>query len=103
VVESQFGFHVIKLEEKREATQGGGAEEVHARHILIRYPAAPETGGMPMSLRDRARASVAEEKRDRALDELAVRHRVSVAENYVVGISVIAPVLQPDGSTLPTS
>ncbi|HEV7890099.1 MAG TPA: peptidylprolyl isomerase [Pyrinomonadaceae bacterium] len=102
VVESQFGFHVIKLEERRGGA-GGAGEEVHARHILVRYAAAPDTGGRPASPRDRARAYAEEEKRDRALDELAVRHRVSVADNYVVGMSVIAPVKQPGGSTPPST
>ena len=44
-----------------------------------------------MNPRDRARASVEEEKRDRTLDELAARHRISVAEDYAIGISVVAP------------
>lgn len=105
VIESPFGFHIIKLEEKRAAD--GGAEEVHARHILIRYTAEPSDGGMPVNPRDRARAAVAEEKRDRALDELATRHRVSVAEDYVVAIAVIAPegtppaVAKPPAQTKP--
>jgi hypothetical protein len=90
VVESPFGFHVIKLEERRAARSGAG-EEVRARHILVRYTNAPSGGGQPMSPRDRARASVEEEKRDRTLDELAVRHRISVAEDYAIGISVVAP------------
>lgn len=89
VVESPFGFHVIKLEERR--LTDGGVEEIHARHILIRYTNAPSDGGMPMSPRDRARALVSEDKRDRALDELATRHRISVAEDYIVAIAVIAP------------
>lgn len=103
VVESPFGFHVIKLEERRGGA-GGGAEQVHARHILVRYTdARGDGGGRPVSPRDRARAYAAEEKRDRALDELAVRHRVSVAQNYVVELGVIAPVKQPDAGTLPST
>ncbi len=36
VVESQFGYHIIKLEERRTETKEGKKEEqVHARHILI--------------------------------------------------------------------
>jgi hypothetical protein len=50
-----------------------------------------------MNPRERARAAAREEKRDRALDALAARHRVTVAEDYVVGISVIAPVARPSG------
>lgn len=95
VVESPFGFHVIKLEERRGPTQGGGAEEVRARHILVRYTAAPADGGRPMNPRDSARAAVVDEKRDRALDELAARHHVSVAEDYAVGANAKAPAGAP--------
>lgn len=90
VVESQFGFHVIKLEDKRGG-QGGAPDEVHARHILVRFSAQGDPNGPPMSPRDSASAAVEQEKRARALDEFAVRHRVNVAEDYVVGMSVIAP------------
>ena len=92
VVESQFGLHVIKLEERRGG-QGGAPEEVHARHILLRFNAQGD--GRPMSPRDSARAEVEGEKRERALDEWAARHRVTVAEDYVVGTSVNAPVVRP--------
>jgi len=91
IVETQFGFHIIKLEERRPA-QGGAAEEVHARHILIGYgtPRGPESG-VPMNPRDLARGAVTQEKRDRALDALALRYGITVAENYSVGSYVFAP------------
>lgn len=101
VVESPFGFHVIKLEERREPTRGGGSEEVHARHILIRYTNAPSDGGPPSNPRDRARAAVEEERRDRELDELAARHKVSVAEDYVFDMSTTAPAGPPASSGKP--
>ena len=95
IVESQFGFHIIKLEERRGG-QGGAPDEVHARHILLGYPAPSDPTAPRMSPRDRARSSVETDKRDIALDELAARHHISVAEDYTVEISVIAPVAPPD-------
>jgi parvulin-like peptidyl-prolyl isomerase len=96
VVESPFGFHVIKLEERRGGAAAGAAEEVRARHILVRYTEAPiGGGGRPMNPRDRARAAVEEEKRERALDALAVRHKISVAEDYAVGADAKAPAAPP--------
>lgn len=91
IVESPFGFHIIKLEERRP-TEGGAAEEVHARHILIGYgmPGGGESG-RPVNPRDLAREMVTKEKRDRALDALAARYRVTVAEDYSVGSYVLAP------------
>ena len=94
IVETQFGLHVIKLEERRGG-QGGAPDEVHARHILLRYIGQGDPGGPPMSPRDSARAEVEGEKRERALDEWAARHHVTVAEDYVVGMSVVAPTVRP--------
>lgn len=90
IVESQFGFHIIKLEERRPA-QGEAGEEVHARHILIGYGAPADPNSPPMNPRDQAHAAVMKDKRDRALEALAVRYRVTVAEDYSVGGYVFAP------------
>jgi hypothetical protein len=82
VFETQFGYHIVKLDERRPA---GAGEEVHARHILIQYPsAARRPDSPPMSPREQAAAAVEEEKRDRALDEAAARRRVQVAEEFEV-------------------
>lgn len=83
VFETVFGFHIVKLDERR--AQGVG-EEVHARHILIKYgKSARGPNGQPMSPREQAAAAVEEEKRNRALDEAAARRRIQVAEEFVVG------------------
>ena len=98
VVESPFGYHIIKLEERRGG-QAGAAEEVHARHILVGFSAAAQggAGSRLMNPRERARAAVEDEKRDLALDEAAARRHISVAENYMVELNVIAPVARPGG------
>ena len=88
VFETVFGFHIVKLDERRG--QGAG-EEVHARHILIQYKKGARRPGSPMSPRDQASAAVEEEKRNRALDEAAVRRRVQVAEDYAVGGAATGP------------
>jgi parvulin-like peptidyl-prolyl isomerase len=93
VIETQFGFHIVKTEERRTMTgdDGKGSEQVHARHILIRFNAAPRTrGAAPQSPREQARTAVEEEKRHRHFDELAVRRKVQVAEDYPVGSSLPA-------------
>ena len=82
VFETVFGFHIVKLEERR--TQSGG-EEVHARHILIQYKSAARQPGSPMSPRDQISAAIEEEKRNRVLDEAARRRHIQVAEDYAVG------------------
>ena len=89
VVETVFGYHIIKLEERRAQTAPGGAsanEQVRARHILIRYNSAPRSpNSPPMAPRDTARQAVEEEKRKRVLDEVIARRRIRVAEDYPVG------------------
>ncbi|HEV3469332.1 MAG TPA: peptidylprolyl isomerase [Pyrinomonadaceae bacterium] len=82
VVETRFGFHVIKVEERRAAE--GGGEQVRARHILIRYNPALRQGAQG-SPREQARAALEEEKRHRAFDEIASRRRVFVAEEFEIG------------------
>jgi hypothetical protein len=82
VVETQFGFHVVKVEERRADPAGG--EQVRARHILIRYnPALRPSDGMA---REQARAAVELEKRHRVFDEIASRRQIVVAEDYEVDV-----------------
>ncbi|HEX8336486.1 MAG TPA: peptidylprolyl isomerase [Pyrinomonadaceae bacterium] len=83
VIETVFGYHIVKLDERR--AQGAG-EEVRARHILITYKKqARGPDGQLMLPREKAAAEVEEQKRNRALDEAAARRRVQVAEEYVIG------------------
>jgi peptidyl-prolyl cis-trans isomerase C len=86
LVETSYGFHIIKLEEKRTQDKDGKKEEqVHARHILIGgggesdNPMAP-----PRSGRDQARGEVEKEKQKKVLDEIVKRSHVTVAENFTV-------------------
>ena len=84
VVQSQFGFHIIKLEERKtETTDGKSEEKVRARHILISEqgsnPFAP-----PQSPRDKAKTAIEQEKAKKVLDEIVSRSHVKVADNYQV-------------------
>ena len=86
VVETKFGYHIIKLDERRTQDKDGKKEEqVHARHILIGEggqadnPFAP-----PKTGRETARAAVEQEKQKKILDEIVQRSHVTVAENFSV-------------------
>jgi parvulin-like peptidyl-prolyl isomerase len=86
LVESQFGFHIIKLEEKRTETKDGKPEEqVHARHILIAAVAA-NPFGPPKSPRDQARDAVEQDKEKKMLDDIVKRQgsHITIAENFSV-------------------
>ena len=98
VFETQFGFHIVKLDERR--TQGAD-EEVHARHILIRYKRLASRPNSPIAPREQASAEVEEEKRNRALDEAAVRRHIQVAEDYAVGTVVGDPAATNSKSAAP--
>lgn len=94
VVESKFGFHIIKLDERKTETKDGKAEEmVHARHILI-SSRGENPFGPPQSSRDRARAAVMQEKQDKFLEEIVNRSHVKVAEEYQVKPPEQAPMQQ---------
>jgi parvulin-like peptidyl-prolyl isomerase len=91
IVQSKFGFHIIKVEEKKTETKDGKpAEMVHARHILISDGAA-NPFGPPQSSRDRAKAKVEEEKAKKVLDDIVSRSHVKVPDNF----QVKAPEQQP--------
>lgn len=85
VVKSQFGFHIIKLEERKtEAGKDGKPEEkLHARHILISEPNA-NPFGPPQTSRDKAKAAVEQEKTKKVLDDIVSRSHVTVADNFQV-------------------
>lgn len=93
VVETQFGFHIIKVDERRTQAgiEGKPEDQVRARHILILYNATPPKSGVPPKHpREQAREVVEQEKETRALVEFIARWRVRVAEDYPVGASPAA-------------
>jgi len=86
IVESNFGFHIIKVEERRtEKKEGKDEEQVHARHILIGGGGASDNPfAPPRTGREQARAAVEQEKQKKMLDEIVKRSHVTVAENFQV-------------------
>lgn len=88
IVESQFGFHIIKVDEKRTETKDGKPEEqVHARHILI-AAGAPNPMGPPKSPKDQAKDAIEQEKEKAMIDEIVKRQgpHITVAENFAVSM-----------------
>src|SRR5581483_5460394 len=87
IVESQFGFHIIKVEEKNtEMKEGQPEEQVYARHILISGGGAQNPFGPPKSPKDQAREAVEQEKEKNLIDEIVKRqaNHISVADNFSV-------------------
>jgi hypothetical protein len=101
VVETPYGFHIIKVEERKtEKKDGQDQEQIHARHILISAGGAPNPFGPPQSGRDQARAAVEKEKQQKLLDEIMQRSHVKVAENFTVEAPQM-PVMPPGMQNLP--
>lgn len=87
LVQTQFGFHIIKVEDKKTETKDGKPDEqVHARHILIAAGGASNPFGPPKSPKDQARDAVEQEKEKNLIEEIVKRQssHVSVAENFSV-------------------
>jgi parvulin-like peptidyl-prolyl isomerase len=109
VVQSKFGFHIIKVEERKTETKDGKTEEkIHARHILISDPGANQFGP-PQSSRDKAKAAVEQDKQKKVLDDIVSRSHVKVADNFQVkapepqqGLEGLPPGIgQPEGQQAP--
>ena len=105
VVQSQFGFHIIKVEEKKTETKDGKPEEmVHARHILISEANNNPFGGPPQTGREKAKATVQQEKQKKVIEDIEARSQVKVAETYTVKPPEAPPMQQlPPGMSLPPS
>ena len=86
IVESPFGFHIIKLEGKRsgKSEDGKDEEQVRARHILISSGPQGNPFGPPKSGKDQAREAVEQEKGKKLLEEIVKRSKATVAENFQV-------------------
>ncbi|HWS54529.1 MAG TPA: peptidylprolyl isomerase [Pyrinomonadaceae bacterium] len=88
VIETQFGFHVIKVEGRRneKGADGKDEEQVKARHILIRPPGIAEPNRMaaPKSLREQVKDSIARERQEQRIKEIVERSKVQVPTEFAV-------------------
>ena len=98
LVQTPYGLHIIKLEERKTETVDGKPKEmVHARHILFRDPNSNPLG-QPQTPADKAKMAIEKEKGDKLLEEIMSRSHVKVAENY----SVKPPEQQPTQNLPPS-
>ena len=105
IVQSKFGFHIIKVEDHRTQTNNGKQEEqIRARHILISIAPAASTPGVtstPVATgvsREQARIAIEKPREKEAIDEIVRRSNVSVADNFHVS----APPSPPTPTSSPT-
>jgi parvulin-like peptidyl-prolyl isomerase len=92
VIQTQFGYHIIKVDERRDGTNAEGQPEqqVHARHILLSAGEGEEDNPMgppQQSARDKAKSIIEQEKEEKLINDIVNRSNIQVAENF----SVTAP------------
>lgn len=86
VVQTEFGYHIIKLEKKGKNPSDPGSEIYDVRHILITTmytdPANAAAGGVPIVRYVRSRLEA--EKERQLLDELVEANNIQVPDDFVV-------------------
>jgi peptidyl-prolyl cis-trans isomerase C len=88
IIETDFGFHIIKVEERgmKPGPDGKPVEQVHARHILFSNKASDPDNpfAAPQGPREQAKAAVEKEKQKKIMDEIITKSHVTVAEDFTV-------------------
>ena len=88
LVETDFGYHIIKLEKKGTGKDAGGqpSETYDVRHILIttgfKDPANPSAREMPV--KTYVRSKLETEKKKQVLDDIVASNNISVPEDFTV-------------------
>jgi parvulin-like peptidyl-prolyl isomerase len=86
LVETSYGYHIIKLESKKtEKDKDGKDKQTYTcRHILIETTIKDEKNpfAQPMAPKDKAKADLQEEKKTKLLEEISARNNIEVAEDF---------------------
>lgn len=88
LVETDYGYHIVKLEKKGEGKDASGqpTETYDVRHILIstgfKDPENPM--GREMPVKAYVRSKLEEEKEKKVIDELVAANHVQVPEDFTV-------------------
>jgi parvulin-like peptidyl-prolyl cis-trans isomerase-like protein len=88
LVESDFGFHIIKLEKKTEGKDASGnpTETYDARHILISttFKDPNNPAAQPMPVKEYAKQQLSMEKQKKLVDDIVAANHVTVPDDYTL-------------------
>jgi foldase protein PrsA len=93
LVESKYGYHIIKLERKGMTKGPDGKEEetYDARHILIKLEDDEQTPASPI------KQKIESERAKKLVEEIAAKHKIEVAEDFEIKVPEIPEGQNPPG------
>lgn len=91
LVESNYGYHIIKLEKKGTKKDSEGKEEeiYDARHILISTMSGADPNNpmsQPLPLKDKIKNAIETEKKKKILDEILARNPIEIAKDFEIKV-----------------
>ncbi|MEO6334559.1 MAG: peptidylprolyl isomerase [Pyrinomonadaceae bacterium] len=86
IVESDFGFHIIKLERRGNATAPDSPETYDVRHVLISTAIenSADPSGRPIPISQYVKSEVEKEKGQAMIDKLVAANKISVPADFAV-------------------
>ncbi|MEP6703644.1 MAG: peptidylprolyl isomerase [Acidobacteriota bacterium] len=86
IVESDFGFHIIKLERRGKATGPDSPETYDVRHVLISTAIenSADPAGRPIPISQYVKSEVEKDKGQEMIDELVAANKISVPTDFPV-------------------
>ena len=88
LVETDYGFHIIKLERKGQGKDASGqpTETYDVRHILIStgYKDPSNPLGRDMPVKAYVRSKLEDEKEKKAIEDLVAKNHVEVPDDFTI-------------------
>ena len=88
LVESDFGYHIIKLEKKGETkdAQGNSTPTYDVRHILISttYQDPQNPSARPVPIKEFVRNKLEQEKEKKVIDDIVASNHISIPDDFSV-------------------
>lgn len=88
LVETPYGYHIIKLEgkEMKKNAEGKEEEQVKVRHILISTMVKDDSNpmGRELPLKEKAKQEIEKDKREVFINDIAAKHHISLPADFDV-------------------